>query len=72
MSSRLKLPANHWMITSVAALAEPMHLCQAMGLDQQQFIGLLDGGPLGSAYASGNSTRCGAINTQLAFPSGLP
>jgi 3-hydroxyisobutyrate dehydrogenase len=28
-----------------------MHLCQAMGLDQQQFIALLDGGPLGSAYA---------------------
>jgi 3-hydroxyisobutyrate dehydrogenase len=28
-----------------------MHLCQAMGLDQQQFIALLDGGPLGSVYA---------------------
>ena len=28
-----------------------MNLCQAMGLDQQQFIALLDGGPLGSAYA---------------------
>jgi len=27
-----------------------MHLCQAMGLDQQQFIEVLDGGPLGSAY----------------------
>ena len=51
MGSRLKLAANHWMITAVAALAESMHLCQAMGLDQQQFIALLDGGPLGSAYA---------------------
>jgi 3-hydroxyisobutyrate dehydrogenase len=51
MGSRLKLAANHWMIAMVAALAESMHLCQAMGLDQQQFIGLLDGGPLGSAYA---------------------
>jgi 3-hydroxyisobutyrate dehydrogenase len=49
--SRLKLVANHWMITMVAALAESMHLCQAMGLDQQQFIALLDGGPLGSSYA---------------------
>jgi 3-hydroxyisobutyrate dehydrogenase len=45
------LAANHWMITMVAALAESMHLCQAMGLDQQQFIALLDGGPLGSSYA---------------------
>jgi 3-hydroxyisobutyrate dehydrogenase len=51
MGSRLKLATNHWMITSVAVLAESMHLCQAMGLDQQQFIALLDGGPLGSAYA---------------------
>jgi 3-hydroxyisobutyrate dehydrogenase len=51
MGSRLKLATNHWMITSVAALAESMHLCEVMGLDQQQFIALLDGGPLGSAYA---------------------
>jgi 3-hydroxyisobutyrate dehydrogenase len=51
MGSRLKLAANHWMITMVAALAESMRLCQAMGLDQQHFVALLDGGPLGSAYA---------------------
>jgi 3-hydroxyisobutyrate dehydrogenase len=51
MGSRLKLAANHWMITMVAALAETMHLCDAMGLDQQHFVELLDGGPLGSAYA---------------------
>jgi 3-hydroxyisobutyrate dehydrogenase len=51
MGSRLKLAANHWMITSVAALAESMHLCEAMGLDQRQFVSLLDGGPLGSPYA---------------------
>jgi 3-hydroxyisobutyrate dehydrogenase len=51
MGSRLKLAANHWMISSVAALAESMHLCEAMGLDQRYFHELLDGGPLGSAYA---------------------
>ncbi len=51
MGSRLKLVANHWMLTNVAALAESMHLCEAMGLDQQQLNALLDGGPLGSAYA---------------------
>ena len=51
MGSRLKLAANHWMIASVAALAETMHLCEAMGLDQQQLVALLDGGPLGSPYA---------------------
>jgi len=51
MGSRLKLATNHWMISAVAALAESMHLCDAMGLDQQQFVALLDGGPLGSVYA---------------------
>jgi 3-hydroxyisobutyrate dehydrogenase len=50
MGSRLKLAANHWMIAMVATLAETMHLCQLMGLDAQQFIALLDGGPLGSSY----------------------
>ena len=50
MGSRLKMATNHWMIAMTAALAEAMHLCKAMGLDQQQFIELLDGGPLGSAY----------------------
>ncbi len=51
MGSRLKLAANHWMIAIVTALAESMQLCEAMGLDQQHFIDLLDGGPLGSPYA---------------------
>ena len=52
MGSRLKLAANHWMIAKVAVLAESMRLCEAMGLDQRHFIALLDGGPLGSEYAS--------------------
>jgi 3-hydroxyisobutyrate dehydrogenase len=50
MGSRLKLAANHWMIAMVAALAETMHLCELMGLEQQEFFDLLDGGPLGSPY----------------------
>jgi 3-hydroxyisobutyrate dehydrogenase len=50
MGSRLKLAANHWMVASVTAVAESMHLCEAMGLDQQPFVDLLDDGPLGSPY----------------------
>ena len=50
MGSRLKLAANHWMIATVAALAETMHLCELMGLEEEQFVTLLDGGPLGSSY----------------------
>jgi 3-hydroxyisobutyrate dehydrogenase len=51
MGSRLKLAANHWMIVMVSALAESMYLCRDMGLDQQQFVALLQDGPLGSVYA---------------------
>jgi 3-hydroxyisobutyrate dehydrogenase len=51
MGSRLKLAANHWMIVMVSALAESMNLCRDMGLDQQQFVALLQDGPLGSVYA---------------------
>jgi 3-hydroxyisobutyrate dehydrogenase len=50
MGSRLKLAANHWMIAMVSVLAETMHLCRLMELDEQQFVTLLDGGPLGSSY----------------------
>jgi 3-hydroxyisobutyrate dehydrogenase len=50
MGSRLKLAANHWMVASVTAVAESMHLCQAMGLDQEPFVELLQEGPLGSPY----------------------
>jgi 3-hydroxyisobutyrate dehydrogenase len=68
MGSRLKLVANHWMITMVAALAESMSLCQAMGLDQQQFATLLDGGPLGSTY----SVQKLAEMRRHEYPAGFP
>jgi 3-hydroxyisobutyrate dehydrogenase len=68
MGSRLKMAANHWMIAMTAALAESMQLCEAMGLDQRQFVDLLDGGPLGSAYGLMK------LNEMLAhdYPAGFP
>lgn len=68
MGSRLKLAANHWMIASVTALAETMHLCEAMGLDQQQFVALLDGGPLGSEYGL---QKLGEMRRHQ-YPAGFP
>lgn len=68
MGSRLKLAANHWMIASVAALAETMHLCEAMGLDQQQFVALLDRGPLGSEYGL---QKLGEMRRHR-YPAGFP
>lgn len=68
MGSRLKMAANHWMIAMTAALAESMHLCGAMGLDQQQFVDLLDGGPLGSAYGLMKLDEMRAHDYPAGFP----
>jgi len=68
MGSRLKMAANHWMIAMTAALAESMHLCEAMGLDQQQFVDLLDGGPLGSAYGLLKLDEMRAHDYPVGFP----
>ncbi len=68
MGSRLKLAANHWMVAMVAALAETMHLCGLMGLKQQQFVTLLDGGPLGSSYGV---EKLGEMQRHE-YPAGLP
>jgi 3-hydroxyisobutyrate dehydrogenase len=68
MGSRLKLAANHWMITMVATLAETMRLCERMDLDQQHFIALLDGGPLGSPYAL---DKLGEMSRHE-YPAGFP
>ena len=68
MGSRLKLAANHWMIAMVAALAETMHLCQLMGLDEQEFVALLDGGPLGSSYGLEKLREMQGHNYPAGFP----
>ncbi len=68
MGSRLKLAANHWMIAMVAALAETMHLCKLMGLEEQQFVTLLDGGPLGSSYGV---EKLGEMQRHQ-YPAGFP
>jgi 3-hydroxyisobutyrate dehydrogenase len=68
MGSRLKMAANHWMIAMTAALAESMHLCKAMGLDQQQFVELLNGGPLGSAYGLMKLDEMLAHDYPVGFP----
>jgi 3-hydroxyisobutyrate dehydrogenase len=68
MGSRLKMAANHWMIAMTAALAEAMHLCEAMGLDQQRFVELLDGGPLGSGYGLLKLDEMRAHDYPVGFP----
>ncbi|MBV9918108.1 MAG: NAD(P)-dependent oxidoreductase [Solirubrobacterales bacterium] len=66
--SRLKLAANHWMIAMVAALAETMHLCELMEVDQNEFLALLDGGPLGPPYGLEKLREM----TRHDYPAGFP
>jgi 3-hydroxyisobutyrate dehydrogenase len=66
--SRLKLAANHWMLCSLAASAETMHLCEAMGLDQDRFAELLDGGALGSPYVVEKLGEMGRHEYPAGFP----
>jgi 3-hydroxyisobutyrate dehydrogenase len=48
---KLKLVANSWVLSLMAATAQSIALAEAFGLDPQQFLGVISGGPLDSAYA---------------------
>jgi 3-hydroxyisobutyrate dehydrogenase len=49
--TRLKLVLNNWLVTLVEGLAETIGFAEAIGVDPQQFLEAIDGGPLGPAYA---------------------
>jgi len=66
--SRLKLAVNNWMVASVTALAETLALCEAMDLDPDHLISLLDGGPLGSPYGV---QKLGEMR-ERSYPAGFP
>ena len=66
--SRLKLAVNNWMVGSVAALAETLALCEAMDLDPEHLVSLLDGGPLGSPYGV---QKLGEMR-ERSYPAGFP
>jgi 3-hydroxyisobutyrate dehydrogenase len=67
-ASRLRLAANHWMLCSLAASAETMLLCEAIGLDQGRFAALLDGGAFESPHAVETLAETGRDD----HPAGIP
>jgi 3-hydroxyisobutyrate dehydrogenase len=48
---RLKLVANSWLVSVVAGTAQSVALAADLGLDPRQFLDVISGGPLDSAYA---------------------
>jgi 3-hydroxyisobutyrate dehydrogenase len=49
-AARLKLVVNSWVLAASNAAGEVVALAQALGVDPQQFLGVLDGGPLDLPY----------------------
>jgi 3-hydroxyisobutyrate dehydrogenase len=47
----MKLVINSWLVGLVETLAETIAFAQAAGADPERFIEIIDGGPLGPAYA---------------------
>jgi 3-hydroxyisobutyrate dehydrogenase len=48
---RTKLMLNHWVLSLVEAIAETIALGEALEVDPQRFLEIIEGGPLDSQYA---------------------
>jgi len=49
--SRLKLVLNAWIVALVESLAETVAFAEGIGVDPRRFLEVIDGGPMGPAYA---------------------
>ncbi len=49
--TRLKLVLNAWLLTLVEGTAEAIALARAVGVDPEDFLSGIEGGPLGTPYA---------------------
>lgn len=66
--SRLKLVINAWLAALLAGLAEAIALAEGIGVDPAQFLAAIEGGPLGSGYASVK----GPMMIDRAYPTAFP
>lgn len=55
--TRMKLVLNHWVVALVEGVAETVLLAEALGLDPQRFLDIIDGGPMGPPYAKLKATN---------------
>jgi 3-hydroxyisobutyrate dehydrogenase len=49
--SRMKLVMNNWIVALTTGLAESIALAEELSLDPAEFLAILDGSPMGPAYA---------------------
>ncbi|MCU1490644.1 MAG: garR [Acidimicrobiaceae bacterium] len=50
-ASALKVVINAWMVAVTVAMSEVLDLCERLGVDRQDFVRAIEGGPLGMPYA---------------------
>jgi 3-hydroxyisobutyrate dehydrogenase len=55
-ATRMKLVLNAWLLALVEGLAESVALAEGLGVDPAGFLEIIDGGPLGPAYAKMKGT----------------
>ncbi|HJT02585.1 MAG TPA: NAD(P)-dependent oxidoreductase [Pseudonocardiaceae bacterium] len=65
---RLKLVANSWVLSVVAATAQAISLARDLGLDPQSFLDVIAGGPLDCAYTQLKGKAMIADDFPPAFP----
>lgn len=65
---RLKLVANSWVLSVVAATAQAISLARDLGLDPQSFLDVIAGGPLDCAYTQLKGKAMIAEDFPPAFP----
>lgn len=65
---RLKLVANSWVLSVVAATAQAIGLARDLGLDPQSFLDVIAGGPLDCAYTQLKGKAMIAGEFPPAFP----
>ena len=49
-ATRLKLVANSWVLAATHGVAEALALAKGLGVDPEQFFGVIGGGPLDMGY----------------------
>lgn len=67
-ASRLKLAVNVWMTAATVALADSLSVCDRLGVDREQFLAALDGGPLNMPYGQQKA----ALMDKRDYPAGFP
>jgi 3-hydroxyisobutyrate dehydrogenase len=69
--TRMKLVLNAWVVALTEGVAESIALAEGLGLDPNQFLGIIDGGPLGPPYAKLKGTMMIERRFEPSFPLAL-